>query len=323
MYRTLTALLALWMALLAPSGVRAADYPAAPVKLVHAYPGGLVDVGARTLADLLSARWKQPVVVEGKPGASELLAGDAVAKAPKDGLTLLVGTEVPFANNLFLFNRLPFDPLADLEPLTELFEVRFGLVVRGDLPASTLAEFVALMKREGASRSYASSGNGGPLHLAMEGFRRAAGFEMLHVPYKTIAQVGQDLLGGRLDAVFISVPFALPFLASGKLKLLAVTGASRMKAAPAVPTFAEAGYPGIDDRTSIVLAAPRGVPPEVLRKLQADVAEVLASREFNDRFLAPNGLQSAGGSPKQVQDMLAGRRQAVQRLVKALGLQPE
>ena len=302
----------------------AADYPAAPVKLVHAYPGGLVDAGARALAEQLGARWKQPVVVEGKPGANELLAGDTVAKAPADGHTLLVASETVLANNLYLYSKLPFDPVQDLVPVGELFQIRFGLVVRGDLPVNTLADFVALMKKEGARHSYASAGPGSPLHLAMEGFRRSAGgFPITHVPYKTIAQVAQDLLGGRVDALFISVPFATPFLASGKLKILAVTGKSRLAAAPTVPTFAELGYPDVDYSTSIGLLAPRGTPPETIARLGADVREVLRSDEFARRFLAPNGLEAVASEPQQYASTLATRRAATQRLIKALDIKLE
>jgi len=188
---------------------------------------------------------------------------------------------------------------------------------------ASLKDFVELMRRDGARHSYASSGPGGPLHLAMEGLRRSAGFEMLHVPYKTLAQVAQDLLGGRVDAVFASVPFALPFLPSGRLKLLAVTGSSRMKLAPDVPTFAELGLGGVDDKTSIVLALPRGTPADVVRKLHADVKETLLSREYAERFLAPNGLEAVGSDPQLAADALAARRAVVQRLIKALDIKVE
>ena len=130
-----TAGFAAWCLLLALP-VLAADYPAGPVRIVHGYPGGLVDVVARTLADRLSIAWKQPVVVDAKPGANEILAGDAVAKAAGDGQTLYIGTEATFANNPNLYAKMPFDPAVDLAPVTELFEIRFGLVVRGDLPVN-------------------------------------------------------------------------------------------------------------------------------------------------------------------------------------------
>ncbi|HSV82201.1 MAG TPA: tripartite tricarboxylate transporter substrate binding protein [Ramlibacter sp.] len=309
--------------LAAPLLAFGADYPAGPVKFVHAFPGGLVDGGARAFAELLGARWGQPAVVESKPGANEILAADSVAKSPKEGQTLLVATETPLANNLYLYRKLPFDPVQDLVPVTELFRVRFGLVVRGDLPVNSVPEFIALMKKDGARHSYASSGPGGPLHLAMESFRRAANFDMTHVPYKTIAQVSQDLLGGRVDAIFISVPFALPFVPSGKLKILGVTGQGRLASAPTVPTFAELGFPQVDYTTTVGLMAPAGTPPAVVAKLAADARAVARSDEFARRFLQPNGLEAVASEPQQFAAALAARRAATQRLMQALDIKPE
>lgn len=300
--------------------VAAAEFPAGPVKFVHAFPGGLVDAGTRALADQLSARWKQPAVIEGKPGGNEVLAARFVATAPADGHTLLVATESVLVNNLYLYRKLSVDARRDLVPVGELFEISFALVVRGDLPVSNVQEFVEMMRKEGKRRVYASSGPGSPLHLAMEGFRQGAGFEMTHVPYKTMAQVTQDMLGGLVDAVFISVPAALPFVPSGKLKILAVTGARRSALAPETPTFAELGFKGMDYRSSVALMAPRATPPDVLRGLGADVREVLRSQEFAGRFLAPNGLKAGAGDAQQLQDMLAARRIATERLIKDLDI---
>lgn len=307
----------------APLTALAAEFPSAPVKLIHAYPGGLVDNGARALATPLSVRWHQPVVVEPRPGANELLASEAVARSAKDGSTLLVATKTVMANNLFLFDKLRFDPWKELVPIRELFRIQFALVVRAELPVTSLADFVALMKKEGARHNYGSSGTGGPLHLAMEGFRRRAGFEIEHVPYKTIAQVAQDLLGGHVDAVFISAPFALPFVQSGKLKMLAVTGPERLRIAPKVPTFAESGYPGTDDSTSVGLLARHGTPAPVLASIGRDAAAVLRSDEFRQTFLAPNGLEASDADAAQYAASLQARRGTVQQLFKQLGIQPQ
>ncbi|HPR44634.1 tripartite tricarboxylate transporter substrate binding protein [Ottowia sp.] len=307
----------------APLTALAAEFPSAPVKLIHAYPGGLVDNGARALATPLSVRWHQPVVVEPRPGANELLASEAVARSAKDGSTLLVATKTVMANNLFLFDKLRFDPWKELVPIRELFRIQFALVVRAELPVTSLTDFVALMKKEGARHNYGSSGTGGPLHLAMEGFRRRAGFEIEHVPYKTIAQVAQDLLGGHVDAVFISAPFALPFVQSGKLKMLAVTGPERLRIAPKVPTFAESGYPGTDDSTSVGLLARHGTPAPVLASIGRDAAAVLRSDEFRQTFLAPNGLEASDADAAQYAASLQARRGTVQQLFKQLGIQPQ
>jgi len=307
-------------AVLLPQLARAADEPTGPVRIVNPYPGGVVDVAARALAEQLAQRWKVPVVVEPRPGANEMLAADAVAKAPKDGRTLFIGTEASFANNLYLYSKLAYEPDVDLVPVTELFEVRLGLIVRGDLPVHTLKEFVERMKREGSAHTYASSGPGGPLHLAMEQFRRTAGFEMTHVPYKTIAQMMQDLMGGRIDASFLGVASSAPFLANGRLRLLAVSGATRAREAPDVPTFAELGYPAADYRTSIGLAVTGGTPAAKLKQLDADVKAVLESPAFIERVMVPNGLEPVASGPESFARSIAARRAQAQRLIRALDI---
>lgn len=298
----------------------ATDYPAGPVKIIHPYPGGLLDLAARALAEKLAVEWKQPVLVEQKPGANELIAGDAVAKASPDGQTIFVGSESSFTNNPFLFAKMAFDPLVDLVPVTELFEIRFGLVVRGDLPVRNLTEFIALMKKDGGKYSYASSGAGGPLHLAMEDFRQTVGFEMVHVPYKVLPQVMQDILGGRVDALFVSAASVLQFLPSGRLKILAVTGNKRLKGAPDVATFAELGFPNVNYKTSVGVAVPKGTAPATIAKIQTDIRTVLMAREFTDKVLTPNDLEAIGSDPRQFSELLAQRRQSAQKLIKALNV---
>lgn len=312
--------LALWVVCVA-TGVGAQGYPGGPVRLVHGLPGGLVDAGARTLADLLSQRWHQPVIVEGKPGASEMLAADAVMRAPHDGQTLLIASEAAMVNNALVFRKPLVDAQHDLVPVQALFEVPFALVVRRDLGVDTLPQFVALMKKEGRRHSYASSGIGSPLQLAMEGFAHEAGFTMLHVPYKTLGQLQQDLLGGSLDAAFLGVNSAMPFVRTGSLKLLAVTGTSRARLAPEVPTFAEQGYPKVDYRTLIALLVPRGTPAPVLARLGTDVNDVLRSEPFAQRFLAPQALAPDFTAGEALQALLAQRRASTQRLVETLHIQ--
>ncbi len=309
---------ALAVALFAPLASAADAFPAKTVRIVHVYPGGVVDAVSRGLAERLSQMWKQPVVVDPKPGANELIAGDLVAKAEGDGHTLYIGTEATFANNPNLYGRMPFDPAVDLLPVSELFQIRFGLVVRGNLPVASVGEFVALMKTQGDRHTYASSGIGGPLHLAMEGFSATAGFRMVHAPYKVLPQVFQDLLGGSIDAVFLSVPPALPFAKKGSLKILAVTGTSRLERAPDIPTFAELGYDAVDYKTSIGLAVPGRTPPALIGRIQSDVAAVLHSKEFVEKFLVPNEIDAIGSEPGRFADVIAARRASAKRLIESL-----
>jgi len=301
----------------------AADFPSAHVKITHGLPGGLVDAASRALGELLSTRWKQPVIVDSKPGASEMLAADAVARAPKDGHSLLVVSEAVTVNNPLLYRKPLVDADRDLVAVQELFEVPFALIVRADLGVNSLQEFVALMKKDGKRYSYASSGVGSPLQLAMEGFARSAGFAIVHVPYKTIGQLQQDMMGGTLDAAFLGVNSALPFVKSGRLKMLAVTGAVRANAAPQVPTFAELGHKSVDYRTSITLMAPRGTPPDTLARLGADVREVLHSEEYAQRFMRPQDLKPGISDASQLAAQTATRRENTRRLIEALDLKLE
>ncbi len=308
------------MASAMPFIASSAEYPSGPVRIVHGYPGGLIDVASRVLADALTATWKQAVIVDAKPGGNEMIAGDFVAKAAGDGQTLYVGTETTFANNPNLYARMPFDPAVDLLPVSELFEVYFGLVVRADLPVQNLREFVSLMKKDGAKYSYASSGVGGPLHLAMEDFRHKAGFDMTHVPYKVLPQVMQDLLGGRIDAVFLSAGTVLPFVAKGQLKMLAVTGTSRLKTAPMIPTFGEQGYANVDYKTSVGLAVPKGTPAAIVQRIHADTKAVVTSKAYIERVLAPSDIDPIASDPAQFGSQMAARRAAAQKLIKSLNV---
>ena len=297
----------------------AADFPSMPVRIISPYPAGSVDAVIRGLGERLAAIWKQPVVVEAKPGANEILAADAVAKAAPDGHTLFIGTESTFANNPFLY-KLPYDATHGLVPVTELVGLRMALVVRPGLSVDSLASFIALMKRDGAKHSYGSGGLGSPLHLLMESLRQSAGFEMQHVPYKVLPQALQDLYGERLDAIFLSVATALPIVASGKLKILAVTGNTRVKN---VPTFAESGFPTEVDSSLLGMALPRGAAPALVKRIQADVATVLRSPEFNNALLQPQDLIVVASEPAQFEARIAARSKSTGELIRKLDIKPE
>lgn len=312
-------LLAMSAALMAASAL-AQDYPSRPVRIVHPYPGGPVDASTRVLAERLSAMWKQPVLVDPRPGANEIIAADLVAKAPADGYTLFIGTESTFANNAYLFSRLPYDPLRDLVPVSQLYDIQFGLIVNGNLQARDMAEFVALMKKEPGKYNYASTGAGTALHLGMESLQQATGIQITHVPYKGTPQVIQDMLGGTIDAARGSTQIAAPYAADGRLRMLAISGAQRQKIMPSVPTFTEAGFPQVDVRTFVGLAAPAGTPDAIQTRLQADFATVLRSAEFRQKVLEPNGYDAVTSTPAQFREFLARKRPQVQQQIRALGV---
>ena len=319
----LLSVLALLLLALTAGSAGAQDYPARPVRIVHPYPGGPLDAAIRALGDRLSVQWKQPIVIDARPGANEIIAADVVAKSPPDGHTLFIGTESTFASNAYLFTKLPYDPVRDLQPVSQLYDIQFGLIVRGGLPVRNVAEFVALMKKEGEQHTYASTGPGTALHLGMESLRQATDIQITHVPYKATTQVMQDLLGGRIDAVMGSTQIAAPFAADGRLRMLAISGAARQKVLPSVPTFAEAGFPQVDVRTFVGLAVPAGTPEPVLARLQADFATVLKSAEFREKVLEPNGYDAVASTPAQFREFLARKRAQVQSQIRALGVKVE
>lgn len=296
------------------------EFPQRPIRIVHPYPGGPLDAGMRLLGERLAAIWRQPVIVDSRPGAGEIIAADLVAKSRPDGYTWLIATEATFVNSAYLYAKLPYDPGNDLLPVSELFAIDFGLIVRGDLPVTDVRGFVALAGAAGSKLKYASTGVGTGPHLAMESFRREAGFEILHIPYKAAPQAVQDLLGGQIDALFGTAQIAVPFLASGRLKMLAITGESRLGVAPSVPTFAESGFPGMAYRSSIGLALPKGTPPAIVRKIHASVRDVLGDRELQVRLLEPNGYARIASDPETFAATLIRRRASAQPLIRSLDI---
>lgn len=309
-------------ALLSPA--IAGAFPDRPVRLIHPNPGGVIDTMSRVLADALKSEWTQPVVVEPKPGASEMIAIEAVTKSKPDGLTWFFGTETGLVNNSFLFRKLPYDPVADLEPVSELFAVNYALIVRGDSPARTLADLIAIAKRDPSKLRFSSLGLGSGTHLAMEIFQRTTGTEgMTHVPYKAPAQMVQDLLGGQIDIVVGALGLAMPFVPSGKMRVLAVTGSERQRALPSVPTFAESGYPGMDYRTLIGLVVPKGTPADTVRTIQTAVHKVLSKPDMREKYLDPNGFQLVVSDSAAFARSLVLRRQQAKRLFDELKIEPQ
>lgn len=271
-------------------------YPASAIKVIVPFtPGTGIDILARTLGQKIGDDWKQPVVVDNRPGASGNIGTEAVAKAAADGYTLLM-TANTIVLNRSLFKTIPYDPIADFVPVAPLAIGRLALVTHPSVDAKTVNEFIALAKRQPGKLNYGSPGNGTPHHLAMELFKSRTGIDVVHVPYKGTAGAVSDLVGGQINVMFLPVHVALPFVEGGKLRMLAAGGVERASAAPSVPSLAEAaGVRDIDTDIWYALYAPAGTPMDIVAKLNGEVNALLKSADVADT-LAKQGLQPTGGS---------------------------
>ena len=277
-----TALLAL-SALSAPWTVWAQAFPSKPITLVVPNPpGGLVDTSARLVAEPLARVIGQSVVVDNKPGASGNLAYQNVAKATKDGHTLLVSYSGYHIANPILMDKLPWE-LKDLTPVGLITVATNVIAVHPSVPANNLKEFIAFAKQHPGKLNYASQGNGSVSHIGTEIFKLQTGVNMVHVPYKGSGQAIADVLAGQVEVFITTPPSVMQHVQSGKLKALAVTGKSRHPGMPTVPTVAEAGLANFELESWVALYAPAGTPPAVLQKLSADVKRSMELLETKQR----------------------------------------
>ena len=280
--------LAACAALAAPAARAQGAYPSRPVKIVVPYaPGGPNDIMARLLAEKLTQMNGVTFLVDNRPGGGSNIGAEAVAKAAPDGYTLLVAA-TSHAINMTLFpkEQLKYDLLKDLRPVSLLMTGPLVLVTAPSFPAGNLKEFVAVAKAKPGQLSYGSSGIGASTHLGSEMFSKAAGISTIHVPYKGSGPALTDVMGGQTTYMIDTMISAMPFVTSGKLKALAVTGRTRSPVLPNVPTVAEQGWPGFEAVAWIGLLAPAATPPEVVAKLNADVKKVLAMPDIKGRLYA-------------------------------------
>jgi len=277
----------------------AAAFPGKPMHIVVTFtPGGAPDILARLIGERLTAAWGQPVLIDNKPGAGGNSGADSVAKASPDGLTIVVGTVGTHAINGALYAKMPYDMVKDFAPITLLATTPNLLVINNDVPAKTLAEFIALGKREG-KMTFASSGSGTSIHVSGELFKTMTGIDMTHIPYKGRATAIPDLLGGRVTMMFDNMPSSLPLVQEGKLRALGVTSAKRSPAAPEIPTIAEQGLPGFEAVSWFALFAPAATPRPIVDKLQSEVKKILAMPEVAKK-LAEIGLEPGGSSADEL-----------------------
>jgi tripartite-type tricarboxylate transporter receptor subunit TctC len=301
------------------AGGDSAAYPSKPLRIVVGLTaGGPTDTLARIVAQPLSRRLGQPVIVDNRPGAGGDIAAELVAKSVPDGHTLLLGTSGPMSINPSLYSDVPFDPIKDFAPVGEIATAPFVVVVNPKLPAHTLAELIQLA-RNAPGKMNEGSVTGAAAHLATEMFKSAAHVEIAHIPYKGAAPSITDLIAGQLDLSFASTPGALPQIESGKLRGLAVTSAKRLPRMPDIPTVAESGLPGFDASVWYGLLAPARTPDAAVRRLSRELAAVMQDPAVQQQ-LAGNHFIPAFSSPQQFSQFMRAESAKWGGIVKEKGL---
>lgn len=300
----------------------AQPFPTGPVTVVVPFPpGGGTDVGARLVAQKLSVKWGQPVLVDNKAGASGMVGADVVAKAKPDGYTLLAGNVGTQSVNPSLYKKMAYDPDKAFAPISMIAELPLVLLITPSLPYQSVRDLMAAAKSEPGKLSYASSGSGGAPHLAAEIFRKSGGLNMLHVPYKGGGPAVTDLMAGHVDILFATVLESIGHLKSGKLRGLAVSSASRSPALPDMPTVGES-LPGFDTGSWIGMLAPAGTPPALVEKISADVREVLAQPDTRQTLIM-QGATPLGLTPAAFQARIDADRQRYGRIIRDSGISIE
>ncbi len=300
----------------------ATAYPAKPVRLmVGANAGGGTDIVARMLADKFADQMKGTFLVENKPGASNTIAADLTAKASPDGHTLLVATNTGQAIAPHLL-KLSFDPIKDLTPIGLVVSVPNVLVVGPGVQAASVKELIAAMKARPGAFRYASSGVGSTQHIAGEAFDAAAGVKGMHVPYKGSAQAHLDIISGSVEMMFDTTSSAMGQIRGGKFKPLAVTSARRSAELPDVPTLIEAGLPGFDMTTWYAVYVTAGTPPEIVARLQAELAKAVALPDVQARLRGLGG-EPGGMSVAEFAAFNAREYERFGRLIRDAGIRPE
>lgn len=306
------------------SQAQAQDFPNRLVKIVVPYPaGGGVDAMARALGDNLSQIWKQPVLIENKPGASTMIGGETVARAAPDGYTLLLTSDSSITSNPFLFPNAKFDPVKDLAPITQLIELNQLVVVHPSVSANSLKELVALSKDAKGTLNYGSYGIGSQPHLLFEMLRAQAGAEIMQIPYRGIAPAITATIAGDVQMTLGGLSVTAAHIAAGKLKPLAISRRERAPELPQVPTLREAGYPDIDPQSWFGLFAPAGTPESVIGTIYRDVAKVFGQKEFQERYLKTLAFTAVASRPAEFKAFIAQDLTYKGRLIATTGIKAE
>jgi tripartite-type tricarboxylate transporter receptor subunit TctC len=310
--------------LIAAQGAWAQGFPSKPVKIVSPYPNGLTpDIAARAVAERLTRTWGQPVIVEPRPGANGFIAIGQAKKAAPDGYELLLAGQSHLSINPRLFKSVPYDPEKDFAPLSLIYRTVFFVAVKADGPYRGIPELIAAAKASQKKLSYSSPYVGSPPHLGAAEFAYLTGTQMVHVQYKEAAQIYISVANGDVDWALGSIGSTLPLTKAGKLKLLAIAAKARDPEHPDIPTVAEAGGPaGYEVDTWVSLVAPAGTPPDLARRLSADIAAAVADPEVKERFKGI-GVDPVSATPAELANLVKRDLAAYGDIVKRTGVTAE
>ncbi|MDQ3024972.1 MAG: tripartite tricarboxylate transporter substrate binding protein [Pseudomonadota bacterium] len=304
------------------TGANAQAYPSKPVKIIVPFAaGGPADIYARVVGEKLQAAFGQSFVVENRPGGGAIVGTDAVAKSAPDGYTLLMMSNTHTVNES-LFREKPYQLLRDLVPVAPVNSSDLLMVVHPSVPASTLAEFIALAKSKPGSLNYASSGPGTPYHMAGELFKAMAGVDLVHVPYKGSSGARTDILGGQVHMMFDAITTMAPNVRAGKLKALGSSGKQRSTVLPDVPTVSEAGVPGYDAVIWLGIMAPAGTPKPIVDRLNAEITKATAAAELREAW-AKQGAAAMTMSPDEFARFMREDIEKWARIVRISGAKPD
>jgi tripartite-type tricarboxylate transporter receptor subunit TctC len=296
---------------------RAQTYPSHAVKVVvPTSPGGATDAFARAISARLSAAWGQAVIVENRAGANQILGADFVSKSAPDGYTLLVSDASSFVINPHLYRNLPYDGVNGFTPITVLVRFPWVIAVHTSVPANTFQELVAYAKANPGKLSYGSFGLGSSAHISVDYLKNLLSIDIVHVPYKGAGPAVTDLLSGRIQMMMVTPLLVEPHARSGKLRLVAAATAQRIPGLPDLPTVAESGVPGYEAGTWFALVGPAGMPREVVAKVYADTARILADPAFREQYVTRQWFEAVGNTPEQFAGYLKSEYARWERLIR-------
>jgi len=292
-------------------------FPSRPVKIVvPTSPGGATDAFSRALAPRLSEIWGQPVLVENRPGANQIMGADHVSKSAPDGTTLLVSDASSFVINPHLYKKLPYDGVNGFTPITVLVRFPWVIAVHASVPAKTFQELVAYAKTNPGKLSYGSFGLGSSAHISVDYLKNLLGIDILHVPYKGGGPAVTDLLSDQIQMMMVTPLLVEPHARAGRLKLVAAATAQRIPALPDLPTVAESGVPGYEAGTWFALVGPAGVPREIVAKIYADTAKILGNAAFREQYVSKQWFEVVGNTPEQFAEYLKSEYARWDRLIR-------